>query len=396
MGVKIREKPKDSGVWWVFIHHNTIRKSKKIGDKKLASEVAAKLQAKLTLGDFDLDREAPARVPTFGEYADLFLGTYSRLHHKQKTIDSYKGILDNHVRPVFGKRPLNEITRKDIKAFIANKQAGGLAPNTVRIIRSYMSAVMTQAVDDEIISVNPVAKTGRYIKKVDGHGQVDPFTWEEKAALESAIKDHFPRYCPFFICALRTGMREGELIALKPGDIDFRGDFIEVRRNCVRGRITTPKSGKTRRVDMSEELSSVQATYMVERKKEALHKGWGEPPEWLFYNENGGMIDVSHMRSRVFYKCLEKAGLRRIRFHDLRHTVATLRIQAGHNIADVSRQLGHSSIRVTIDIYYHWVPGVATSEVNDLDSKTAPKRTPGAPGQEEPMKKGLAMIANPS
>ena len=72
--------------------------------------------------------------------------------------------------------------------------------------------------------------------------------------MEDTLKDYFPRYYPLFLTALRTGMRIGEIIALKPGDIDFNGNFIEVRRSCVRGDISTPKSGKIRRVDMSTEL----------------------------------------------------------------------------------------------------------------------------------------------
>jgi integrase len=78
-------------------------------------------------------------------------------------------------------------------------------------------------------------------------------------------------------------------------------------------------------------------SHLIESKREALKKGWGKPPEWLFCNESGGMIDPANLRKRVFYKCLEKAKLIRIRIHDLRHTYATLRIQAGHNIADVSK-----------------------------------------------------------
>ena len=102
------------------------------------------------------------------------------------------------------------------------------------------------------------------------------------------------------------------------------------------------------------------------------------------------MVDVANLRKRVFDKCLEKAKLRRIRLHDLRHTYATLRIQAGHNIADVSRQLGHHSIRITVDTYYHWMPGSNSSEVNELDGKNPPIRTLSAPSHENPTKKGVA------
>lgn len=121
-----------------------------------------------------------------------------------------------------------------------------------------------------------------------------------------------------------------------------------------------------------------------------LKKGWKEPSEWLFYNEAGSIIDVANFRRRVFYKCLEKAKMRRIRLHDLRHTYATLRIQAGHNIADVSRQLGHHSIRITVDTYYHWMPGSNSSEVDELDGKNAPIRTLSAPSHDSTNEKGAA------
>lgn len=94
---------------------------------------------------------------------------------------------------------------------------------------------------------------------------------------------------------LRTGMRLGEIIALKPGDLDFVGNFIEVRKNCVRGLIGTPKSGKVRRVDMSAGLKEVLQAYFITRKREALRKGWSEPPEWLFYKGSGCMTYDIHM-----------------------------------------------------------------------------------------------------
>ncbi|MBK5281714.1 MAG: tyrosine-type recombinase/integrase [Nitrospiraceae bacterium] len=80
-------------------------------------------------------------------------------------------------------------------------------------------------------------------------------------------------------------------------------------------------------------------------------------PEWLFCNETGKMLDADNVRHRVFYKLLEKTGLRRIRIHDLRHTFATRLLMNGESPAYVKEQLGHSSIQVTVDLYCHWVPG---------------------------------------
>ena len=146
-------------------------------------------------------------------------------------------------------------------------------------------------------------------------------------------------------------MRLGELLALEWGDIDFRGGFIEVCRAYVKGQITTPKSGKSRRVDLSCQLAERFKTLLVERKKEVLAKGWRELPERVFLNEAGGVIDEGNLRGRVFYKALARAGLRRIRIHDLRHTFASLLIQNGESLAYVKEQMGNSSIQITVELW---------------------------------------------
>jgi len=396
MGVTVRQKVKGRGKsWWVFISYDGKRTSRKVGDKKAAEEVASTIRAKLQLGEFGFDEKKTKSIPTFKLYAEAFMDTYSAMSHKKSTQDSYRSILNLHLYPFFEDMPLDKITRKDVKDFLYQKQQDNLSPGTVRIIRAYLSSILSQVVDDEIILANPAARTGRYINKQESKKQTKPFTWDEKNLFEKTMRKHYSRYYPFFLCALRTGMREGEIIALKPSDVDFNGGFIEVKRNCVRGIVTTPKNGKTRRVDLSTQLASVLKSHLTKRKKEVLKKGWKEQPEWLLYNENGGMIDPANLRKRIFYKCLEKAGLRRIRIHDLRHTYATLRIQTGHNIADVSKQLGHHSIKITIDTYYHWIPGSNKSEVDQLDSETAPTCTLSAPSHENSTKKEVANLANP-
>ena len=88
----------------------------------------------------------------------------------------------------------------------------------------------------------------------------------------------------------------------------------------------------------------------------------------MFTNEKGGLVDKDNWRHRIFNKVLEKAELRRIRIHDLRHTYATLRISKCDNIADVSAQLGHHAVKLTLDVYNHWLPGKKKSQVDALDS----------------------------
>jgi len=114
----------------------------------------------------------------------------------------------------------------------------------------------------------------------------------------------------------------------------------------------------------------------------------GENLDYVLTNDKGFPLDKDNWRGRVFNKVLKKAGLRKIRIHDLRHTYATLRIQAGHNIADVSNQLGHHSVKLTLDTYYHWMPGKKKAEIDALDNLHLP-----TPPLHPEAKKGLAVVS---
>ena len=107
--------------------------------------------------------------------------------------------------------------------------------------------------------------------------------------------------------------------------------------------------------------------HLHDMKKKGLALGLGDAPSYLFTDRKGGPIDKNNWRRRVFNKALVKAGLRKVRIHDIRHGYATMRISQGHNIADVSKQLGHHSIKLTLDTYFHWIPGGNKNEVDALD-----------------------------
>ena len=108
---------------------------------------------------------------------------------------------------------------------------------------------------------------------------------------------------------------------------------------------------------MSKDLAAVLKSHIAQTKAITLQRGWKNMPPTLFYNQNGGPLDKSNLVKRHFHRCLEKAGLRRLRFHDLRHSFASLHIQHGESIAWVRDQLGHHSIKLTVDVYGHLVPG---------------------------------------
>ncbi len=369
MGVTVRQKSKGKGKpWWVFVAHNGKRTSRKVGDKAAAQDVASKIRAKLQLGEFGFEEERP--VPIFKEYADSWIRTTVPATCKQSTTDDYQDLLRLHTLPVFGDLRLVEITRGKVKDFLLGKINQGYAKSTVNHMKNTISGVLNKALDDEVISANPALNLGKnFLKETNQQEAIDPLSNEELKLLLDSVQEHFPEHYTLFLLLARTGMRIGEALALQWGDIDFAGRFINVKRNLVRRKIDTPKNGKERPVDMSVQLAEALKAHELESKKKGFALGLGHLPEYVFTNENGGLIDKDNWRGRVFYKALKKAGLRRIRIHDLRHTYATLRISKGDNIQDVSNQLGHSSIKLTLDVYSHWIPGKKKAEVDALDDK---------------------------
>jgi integrase len=176
--------------------------------------------------------------------------------------------------------------------------------------------------------------------------------------------------------ALRTGLRQGEILALEWGDIDSHGGFIEVRRTNYLGHIGTPKNGKTRRVDMSDGLREALAHHKQVLAAEALAAG-KSMAEWVFPNEGGKPFWAPNLRKR-FDTCLRKAGLRRVPFHALRHSYASALIALGEPLAYVQAQLGHASIAQTVDTYGHMIEGANRKALNRLDDLGKPA-TPAQP-----------------
>jgi len=185
---------------------------------------------------------------------------------------------------------------------------------------------------------------------------------------------------PLFLTALRAGLRRGELGALKWGDIQFGASeqdanrYILVQRNYVYGQFTTPKSNKPRRVDLSRQLRATLLALRDEKLMKAFLAGKNSvSDELVFPAPEGGVLDPDNLYDRYFLPVLEKAGLRRIRLHDLRHTFGYLLIQAGAPVPYIRDQMVHSGIRVTADVYGHLLPGANVACIDRLDAATAPQ-----------------------
>ena len=168
-------------------------------------------------------------------------------------------------------------------------------------------------------------------------------------------------------------MCQAEELRVQWGDIDWNGKFLMVRRGYVLGRTLPTKTDKDRRVDLSDALLEALRVHRRAMREKWLKKGWSEIPKWVFANQEGKPANMDNVKLRHFYPNLAKAGLRRVRYHDLRHTFASLLLQNGEPLAYIKEQLGHSSITMTVDVYGHLEPGRNRQAVNKLPTiKDAP------------------------
>lgn len=364
MGVRLQER--DGKGWYVIINWKGQRRTKFFGkNKALAKSFREKIDARLKLGSLGIETEAGEKIEA---YAERWL---ERIQHSRKasTCEDYRKLLTRDILPMLKGLDLLDVSRDRVKAVAFAGLRKGQSPKTVQNVIRCLSSLLSHAKEDGLIRENTALNPGKFLPKVPKRKHINPFTREEVATFLEIVQHRVPRYYPLFLCAVRTGLRQGELLALQWQDLDYHGRFIEVRRNYARGRITTPKSGESRRVDMSRELAQALQDLHVERQLDTAAKGLAEMPAWIFCSHTGGLHDPDNLRKRVFQGLLSRAGLRRIRFHDLRHTFASLLLQQGESPVYVKEQMGHSSIQVTVDLYGHLIPGGNKQAVDRLDGK---------------------------
>ncbi len=371
MGVKVRERPKDSAVWWVFVDHNGQRKAKKCGSKKLADKVAKIMEANLTLGRPLLEEKEQLTLPTLAQYYERFKATYMETAIAGNTASSYEGNFRVHILPELGKYRLDEIDRSKMEDFVAVLMKKKRAKGSIRLTLSTLGVLYNNAIKKDLVLRNPARGLAELYRQAPVvNDEIEPLTEENSLLFLRASLTHEPKHYSLFLTALHTGMRSGEINGLQWPDVDWRGKFIEVRRQIVRGEIKDLKTKHSRRrIDCSDELLKTLSKLQRQRQEEALKRGSNEIPKWVFVDRHGSFANIKSIKLRPFKKVLKKAGLRYIRFHDLRHTFASLLLSRGENLLYVSQQLGHSSPQITLKVYAHWIPTEGQREaVNRLPS----------------------------
>ena len=319
---------------------------------KTQTEVKEKLKKALVeAGQVDFTKSGKHTV---GAWRDEWFENVAKIKVRPSSHQTYKGYIDNHIKPNIGNIPLEKLTTMDLQKFYrklltkgrverieSKEQPQGLSAKTVRNINQVISSAMDLAVAQKIIPANPT--NACELPKVE-HQEMQTIPAEQlQAFLDEARATGV--YEMYYI-ELATGLRRGELLGLKWQDIDWKNGIIKVRRQVARvdGQIVEAPL-KTKNSYRAVTISQQAIEVLKEQKRKTND-------QYVFPSPNGGPISpdsVNNMLGRV----LERAGIPKVRFHDRRHTFATIALQNGVDIKTVSGMLGHFSAGFTLDTYAH-------------------------------------------
>jgi len=280
------------------------------------------------------------------------------------TVDRYEDTMRIHMEPqAIYRQPIDRVTRDQIKASL-RELAKRRSPATVESVHAVVSSVFEEGIDSGLLGSNPAR--GLLKKILPPKNQRDlkdpaPMTVEERDRMIATAERVCCRSMQLVLKAMALmGFRLGEVLAMREKHIDRGRLLYHVVEAYKCQSFRKPKGGKSRFVDIPESLAVELEEHVMALKKEGLQAGRGGQVDLLFVkpegSERGWPFSQRDVQCELKRVC-KAAGLEVRNPHDLRHTYATTLLMAGMSPAYVQRQLGHSSIAITVDIYGHWVPG---------------------------------------
>jgi integrase len=279
---------------------------------------------------------------TFADAAEEWLRHGERERGlKPTTIIDYRSALRAHLLPSFGSMRIEDIGARAIENRRARWLAAGMSRRNANKQLAIMHGIFERARKTHGLAENPLAEVEKLGEGYDA-ARFDFYTPEEVAALVRHAADE--QDAAIYLTAAFTGLRRGELVALRWRDIDFAGSAIKVWASYAKGTLTKPKSGKPRVVPMVPDVAGALA-----RLSQREHST-GED-DLLFLGESGGYLDASALRRR-YVRAQKAAGLRALRFHDLRHTFGSLAINRA-SIVQVQSWMGHADVDTTSRYLHH-------------------------------------------
>ena len=352
---------------------------------KTKRECAEKLEAlKAELGGIKSDKVKPDM--RFGDWMVYWFENHAKPKVRPSTQKNYWDRIRLHINPELGHIPLNKLTQNDLQQFYGRlKKNGrkirtelygeGLSDRMVRMCHATCRSALEKAKQDGLIRANPAIgcklppKKAREMQVLD-RDELQRFLIQAKVE----------GYYELFLLELATGLRRGEIIALQWDDMDFQTGVLNVSKqvNAVKGELqfSTPKTKSSiRKIVLPPALLEVLREY----KKTVVSR-------WMFPSPMKYDMPISPgVAERQLSRILELAGCKHVRFHDLRHTFATLALQSGMDIKTLSAMLGHVSAATTLDIYTHITDDMQRQAAANIDrgiGKAAPPESGSAPGQE--------------
>jgi integrase len=352
------------------------RRERKYFSGETQREVRAKLDAARRQHEQGMLALGPRQ--TTAQFLTGWLADTAAHRLRPRTFVRYRALLEQHALPAFGKVLLVKLTPQHLSTLYGTKLADGLSPRTVQFLHAVLHSALKQAVLWGLVPRNPADAVRAPRPK---RHPIHPLDRDQaRALLDAAAGDPLEG---LYVLAVMIGMRQGELLGLKWDAIDWDRGRVHVRHTlqCHKGgqwTLDEPKTGHSRRsVRLPRTALDVLRVHRARQNEQRLSLG----PSWedhglVFCNGLGRPIEPTNLVHRSYRRLLERATLPKIRFHDLRHTYATLALLNGEPPKVVSETLGHASITLTLDTYSHLLPDMqedAAVRMERLLGRTAEK-----------------------
>jgi integrase len=334
---------------------------------KRKTECERKLRDAMTDADRGLVFDAANQ--SVSEYMTHWLEDFAKANLASRTYHNYKLQIREHIVPAFGKMNLSKLDTPNIQALYTTKLQAGLKPASIRYIHAVLRCALEKAVDLRLIPRNP-AVSARPPKIVQE--EITPLDVEQTRVLLEGVKGD--RFECLYVLSLTCGLRMGESLGLRWSDIDLEAGTLRVHRQLQRVReggglvFSEPKNASRRTIDLPQRALEALRSHRKRQIEQQLSAGtkW-QDNDLVFASYKGTPMDAQNIVNRYFKPLLRRAGLPDIRWHDLRHTCATLLLSRGTHPTYVQKLLGHASVQLTLDRYSHWMPSMGKHTASAMD-----------------------------
>lgn len=304
---------------------------------------------------------------TIAQYLTSWLDTI-KLRLKPSSHRRYTDMVFLHIVPNIGTIPLTKLAPQRVQQLYTSLVKGGMSPSSVQLLHVILHRALKDALRLDLLQRNVTEMV--HVPRREHHEMVT-LSEEQVRQLLTAAQGH--RFEALYVLAVSTGLRRGELLGLRWDDVDLDRAFLVVRRSVQREEnqfvlADTKTTGSRRRVAISHgAVQTLRAHRQRQFDERRLDEAWNDTYGLVFPNALGKIMKPSYVSDVLFSRLLTKAGLPHMRFHDLRHTAATLLLGRGINPKVVSEMLGHSQISITLDIYSHVTPHMQEAAAQVMD-----------------------------